>query len=284
MVRVWLLQSLSTGFDFPTQEARLQLYRVLLAVAVLWKAGATAFFGDWNRLRPGGFGRRMLVNARGPRQAAVLAALHKPLVVVRGVAGVMLLFGVEPKLAVVMAAVGFAHELSYEYRFNTIYITLSLLCLLPAGRLGDTLLPVEGVSSANTWSQFLIVLLTVDMYWNSAYHKLRSPQFRSGLSLVQLAYAADQVKTLMPMREYVHPPLGATRAAAAGAVPWWWRLMAAVVLVLEIVLPVGLVLPDTRAAAVVFGIGLHVAFLGILPLRLAPFTIATLATYVLFVP
>jgi hypothetical protein len=281
---VWLLQSLSAGFDFPTRDARLQVYRVLLAVAVLWKTGATAFLGDWNRLRPGGFGRRLLANARGPRQAAVLAALHKPLVVVRGAAGVMLLFGVEPRLAAVAAAVGFAHELAYEYRFNTIYITLSLLCLLPAGRLGDGLLPADGVSSANTWSQFLIVLLTVDMYWNSAYHKARSPQFRSGLSLVQLAYAADQVKTLLPRREYVHPPLGATRAAAAGAVPWWWRLTAVGVLVVEVLLPVGLVLPDTRTAAVAVGIGLHVAFLGILPLRLAPFTIATLATYVLFAP
>ena len=248
---------------------------------MLWKTGATGFLGDWNRLRGGGFGRRLLENARGPRQAAVLAALHKPLVVVRGIAGVMLLFGVAPKLAAVAAAVGFLHELSYEYRFNTIYVALSLLCLLPAGRLGDTLLPVEGVSSANTWSQFLIVVLTIDVYWNSAYHKVRSPQFRSGLSLAQLAYAADQVKSSLPLREYVHPPLGATRDVAAGAVSVRWRLMAVAVLALEVLLPVFLLSPDTRTAAVLAGIGLHVAFLGILPLRLMPFTIATLATYVL---
>ncbi|MFI9811220.1 hypothetical protein [Saccharothrix variisporea] len=281
---MWLLESLSNGFDTPVRDANLQVYRMLLAAAVLIKIGATAFLGDWNRFRPGGFGRYVLERQRGVRWARFLAAVHKPLVVARGIAAVMLFFGVAPKIAALIAAVGFLHELSYEYRFNTIYISLSLLCLLPAGRLGDSLSLSDGSSSANTWSQFLIVLLTADMYWNSAYHKVRSSQFVSGLSLAQLAYVARQAKPLLPMWEYAHPPLGATRAAAAGGAGTRWRVLAVTVVVLEVLIPVGLLVPETRSAAIAAGVALHMAFLGILPLRLAPFTLATLAAYLVFVP
>jgi hypothetical protein len=40
-------------------------------------------------------------------------------------------------------------------------------------------------SAANTWAQCLLVLVTTDIYGNSAWQKLRSPQFRTGLYLAQ---------------------------------------------------------------------------------------------------
>ncbi|GAA5706840.1 hypothetical protein [Streptomyces avermitilis] len=281
---MWLFHELATGFSWPVHDSRIQMYRILLAAAALLKALATLFLGDWNRLRVNSFGRFRLERTWGAGQARLISAVHKPLVLARLLASVLLLVGIEPKAAIAILLVGFGHELCYEYRFNTIYIATCLCFLLPAGSLGTTLGLSDGVSTDNAWSQFLIVLLTVDVYWNSAYQKLRSRQFRTGLSLVQQAYIADTVRPRIVGREYWHPPTGVTAAMAAGAVPRQWRALPVLVIMLEILLPIGLLVPVLRPFAVAAGIALHLGFLSILPLRLAPFTLASLATYLLFVP
>ncbi|MFJ1610754.1 hypothetical protein ACIOHS_46770 [Streptomyces sp. NPDC088253] len=63
------------------------------------------------------------------------------------------------------------------------YTLLTGGCLLLAGDLGHGLRIEHGPSTANTWAQCLLVLVTTDIYWNSAWQKLRSPQFRTGLYL-----------------------------------------------------------------------------------------------------
>ncbi|WP_280688662.1 MULTISPECIES: hypothetical protein [unclassified Kitasatospora] len=279
---MWLFRELLTGFSTPVHDSRIQVYRVLIAVAALLKTGATLFLGDWNRLRAGSFGRFRLERRWGIDRARLLSSVHQPLVVARLAASVLLLFGIQSRAAIVVLLLGFAQELCYEYRFNTIYLVTCLCFLLPAQNLGTTLAPSDGVSTGNAWSQFLIVLLTVDVYWNSAYQKLRSPQFMSGLSLVQQAYIAATVRPRIVGWEYWHPPTGATAAMAAGAVPRRWRVLAVLVVALEILLPVGLLVPPLRPFAVVAGVALHLGFMSILPLRLAPFTLASLASYLLF--
>ncbi|MFC4885314.1 hypothetical protein ACFPK5_08960 [Streptomyces beijiangensis] len=265
-------------------DAVLQLYRILVAVAVLWKSGATLLLGDWNRIRIGSFGRYQLEKRHGAARVWMISTFHKPLILARLAAAVLLLLGVGSRVAILVIVLGFVHELCYEYRFNTIYITLCLCCLLPAQRLGTGFELSGGTSTANSWSQFLVVLLTVDVYWNSAYQKLRSPQFMTGLSLVQQSYVAAAVRPQMTSWEYWHPATGATRAMAGGAVRTRWRAVATTVVVLEILLPVGLLTPALRSGAIVVGMGLHLAFMAILPLRLAPFTLVTLASYPLFMP
>ena len=73
-------------------------------------------------------------------------------------------------------------ELLYLENPNAVRYTLPTgTCLLLAGDLGHGLTIGHDPSTANTWAQCLIVLITTDIYWNSAWQKLRSPQFRSGL-------------------------------------------------------------------------------------------------------
>lgn len=281
---MWLWSSLSSAFDFPVHDGRLQLYRILLGAAMTWKTAASTFLGDWRRLQAGSFGRYQLAHRRGERAAGWIAAVHKPLLAARLPCCVLLLAGALPKLAIVVIVAGLVQELLYEYRFNTIYLALCALFLLPAGDLGSLGTPSASMSSANTWSQFLIVVLTIDVYWNSAYQKLRSPHFSSGLLLAQLAYVAGAVRPLMPGWEYWHPPIGASRSVAAGPVALRWRLLAAGVVLVEVLLPVGLLWEPLRPFAIGVGVLMHLAFLGILPLRLVPFTLTTLASYLLFAP
>jgi len=177
---------------------------------------------------------------------------------------------------------GLYHELLYEYRFNTIHMLLCLLFLLPAGALGHGFQLSAESSNKNTWSQFLIVLLTVDVYLNSAWHKVRSKHFISGVYLRQLTLAASELKSSMPLWEYRHPTVLAT-LARSGSHPAIWPLAAVGTVALESVVPIGLFISPLRPFAVLLGVGMHIVFMGILPVRLLPFTLASISTYVLFV-
>ncbi|MET9452503.1 hypothetical protein [Streptomyces cinerochromogenes] len=69
-------------------------------------------------------------------------------------------------------------------RPNTVrYTLLTGVCLFVGGDLGHGLSIEHAPSAANTWALCLLVLITADIYWNSAWQKLRSDQFRSGLYL-----------------------------------------------------------------------------------------------------
>src|SRR5215831_7826328 len=156
---MWLLHSLVDGFSVPVHDADVQLYRMLIAIAVLLKTAATLFLGDWNRLRSGSFGRYQIERRRGAELAAIISMLHKPLILIRFAAALLLLVGIQSRLAIAVIILGLVEELSYEYRFNTIYMTLCLCFLLPAQQLGFGFKLSDSVSTANSWSQFLIVLL-----------------------------------------------------------------------------------------------------------------------------
>ncbi|MGW0583688.1 hypothetical protein ACWD25_49065, partial [Streptomyces sp. NPDC002920] len=80
------------------------------------------------------------------------------------------------------------------------YTLLTEGCLLLAGDLGTDPHLRHGSSTANTWAQRLLVLITTDIYWNSAWNKLRSPQFRSGLHLAQWVHVYTQVREQLPYR------------------------------------------------------------------------------------
>lgn len=72
----------------------------------------------------------------------------------------------------------------YLMRPNTVrYTLLTGVCLFVGGDLGHGLSIEHAPSAANTWALCLLVLITADIYWNSAWQKLRSDQFRSGLYL-----------------------------------------------------------------------------------------------------
>ncbi|MFE2145616.1 hypothetical protein ACFXA3_28455 [Streptomyces sp. NPDC059456] len=60
------------------------------------------------------------------------------------------------------------------------------------------------------------------------------------------------------------------------------RPLAVLVVAIEALLPLGLLVPETRPWAVAVGICMHLCFWGLLPLMLAGFSLATTASYLLF--
>ncbi|MFJ3203322.1 hypothetical protein [Streptomyces sp. NPDC086989] len=280
---MWFFHSLTDLFHNPTQEAHLQLFRIALGFACVVKFLGELVQGMWNFLAVGTYSRHELGQRRGPDAVALIAALHHPVTVLRLTAALALTLGPWPHAAAAAVTLGLAFELTYLYRFNTVYLMLCAACLMFAGAPGRGLSVTYAQSSANTFAQFLIVLITSQMYVNSAWIKARSPHFRSGLRVAQWIEAGAAVRPLLPRREYFYPaPLvrllgsGSPRALRIG------RPLAVLVIAIEALLPLGLLVPETRPWAVVVGICMHLCFWGLLPLMLAGFSLATTASYLLF--
>jgi hypothetical protein len=128
------------------------------------------------------------------------------------------------------------------------------------------------------------VLVTTDIYWNSAWQKLRSPQFRSGLYLAQWVHTYSQVREQLPYRRQFAVP-GLVRRYAGNLTDRdvrLWRAVAATVIAAEIALPPALLIEQTMPYAVAAGIAMHAAFTCLEPRQLITFSGLTLGTYIAF--
>ena len=247
-----------------------EIFRVALGLALLWKFTLDAWQAGAQRLAPGGFAFRHL-EAHHRRLVRLIPVL-RILLVARFPGALAVVTGQGTWIGLAVCAGWLTCELAYDFRYHTVYLTLCCLFLLPAG-------------ASPGWSVVMIVLLTGQMYLNSAYLKLRSPQFRSGLVLSQFFSFSADVDDLLPWPEFLGPTRLRRRLGAPELLPWW-RGLSSVVIVLEAALPGALVLAGRSApvAVVVLGAALmmHMGFTALLPLRLVPFTTVTLAALLLF--
>lgn len=164
------------------------------------------------------------------------------------------------------------------------YTLLTGTCLLLAGDLGHGLHIEHGPSSANTWAQCLLVLITTDIYWNSTWQELRSPQFRTGLYLAQWIHVYTQVREQLPYRrQYAVPGIVRRHLGnLTGHDIHLWRMAAAAAITAEIMLPPAPLYPPTMPYAVATGIAMHTAFTCLKPRQLITFSGLNLGTGVAF--
>ncbi|MFJ4622237.1 hypothetical protein [Streptomyces sp. NPDC088812] len=282
---MWFFDALASGFTRPTDPGRLQLFRIIFG-AVLTARFTLAFGqGGWDRLAPGSLSLHVAEQRFGPRRARLLAGVYRPVLIVRTTAALTLALGLLPRLALLVVLAGAAMELLYLKSPNAVrYTLLTGTALLLAGDLGHGLVVEHGASTANTWAQCLLVLITTDIYWNSAWQKLRSSQFRSGLYLAQWVHTYSQVRDRLPYRRQFAVP-GFVRRNAGNLTDQdvrLWRAAAACVIAAEIALPPALLIEQTMPYAVVVGIGMHAAFTCLKPRQLITFSGLTVGTYIAF--
>jgi uncharacterized membrane protein YphA (DoxX/SURF4 family) len=296
---VWWVEAVADGFRYPASPLPVALFRVVLAVAVLWKFGYEHHRGAWRW-----FASDSYVYYRYRREHPRLpvgTTGYRVLYVAKLMAAGCLLVGLAPRPAALVLGVWFLFELRYDRKFHTAYLGLCALFLAASPALGDALTfrtvaeavassPVEAIrseaarTSDDVFAQVLLVLLTVQMYVSSAYRKLRSRQFMSGAALHVFTAALHGERYTQRFRDTWYPPLIARRLIdvpdRVGARRW--RPAAVATVVLEAVLPVALLVPALYPAAVAAGILMHAAFTAVLPIRLVPFSLATVGSYLLF--
>lgn len=297
---MWPFTSLLSGFpDVPSTS--LGLFRFALGVAVTWKSlwehhwgGASYFDRDsFTRWR---YERRSLALKFLPSPAGYRAFYYS-----RMIAAVLLLIGFEARIAAVVLAVWYFFEFSFDRKFHTAFLGLCCAILaisaatenyLSVARLVHAASPADffapGISAravADPWPQVLLTLLVIHLYWSSTWHKLRSPQFLSGDALQKALEHYGLIRDDIRHSEIWYPNR-LTRALTVDtpeAVRRRWRLPSLATVAVEASVPVLLLIPATWLIGCVVGIIMHAGFTAILPKRLLPFTIATLATYPLFV-
>ncbi|MEV6734545.1 MULTISPECIES: hypothetical protein [unclassified Streptomyces] len=282
---MWFFDALTSGFQHPTDPGRLQLFRIVFAAVLALRFVLSFGQGGWDRLAPGSLSAHLAEQRFGPARSRLLITLYRPALIVRTAAALCLAAGLAPRLALLLVLAGAAMELAYLKSPNAVrYTLLTGTCLLLAKDLGHGLHVEHGASTANTWAQCLLVLISTDIYWNSAWQKLRSPQFRSGLYLAQWIHTYAQVRDRLPYRRQYAVP-GLVRRHAGNLTDRdirLWRTLAATVIAAELALPPALLIKQTMPYAIAAGIAMHAAFTCLKPRQLITFSGLTLGTYLAF--
>ncbi|MFH9044311.1 hypothetical protein ACH4FA_33945 [Streptomyces sp. NPDC017966] len=282
---MWFVDAITSGFQHPTDPGQLHWFRIVFGTVCTLRFALSFGQGGWNRLVPGSLSLHLAEQRYGPARARLLAAVYRPALVLRTVAALALATGLEPRLSLLLVLAGAAMELLYLKSPNAVrYTLLTGACLMVAGDLGQGLSIGHEPSTANTWAQCLLVLVTTDIYWNSAWHKLKSPQFRTGLYLAQWIHTLTQLSKQLPHRRQYAVPRVVCRLTG-NLTPRdirLWRLAAAAVIALEIALPPALLISQTMPYAVAAGIAMHAAFTCLKPRQLITFSGLTTGTYLAF--
>ncbi|MFE7528026.1 hypothetical protein ACFU7Y_20255 [Kitasatospora sp. NPDC057542] len=284
---VWLFDAVTSGFQYPTDPSRLQMFRIAFGAVLTFRFAAAFTSGGWNRFAPDQVQAAFARRRHGDTRARVLFAVYRPMLVLRALAAPALALGLAPRLTLPIVLAGATTEFAYLRSPSAVrYIILTGTCLLLAGDLGHGLTLTHAPSHANTWAQFLLVLVTTDIYLNSAWHKIRSSQFRSGLYLAQFIHTYAQVKNdLRHRRQFAIPRLvqkhlGNLTSRDIRA----WRALSVTVIAVELALPIGLLLAQTRPYAEAAGIAMHAAFSCLKPIQLVTFSGLVTASYLAFAP
>ncbi|MET7695130.1 hypothetical protein ABZT06_45775 [Streptomyces sp. NPDC005483] len=277
---------MTSGFRSPTDPGRLQMFRIVYGTVLAVRFTLSFGQGGWRRFAPESLSLHLALQRFGPRRGRLLADAYRPLLIVRTAAALALAAGLTPRLSLLLVLAGAAMELLYLKSPSAVRFTLLTgACLMAAGDLGHGLTIDHHPSTANTWAQALLVLVTTDLYWNSAVQKWRSRQFRSGLFLAQWMHAYTQLKDRVPYRRQHAVPAAVHRRTGNLTTRdiHLWRLVAVTVITAEIALPVLLLISATTPYAIAMGIGMHVAFTCLKPRQLLTFSGLTVGTYAAFI-
>lgn len=279
-------------------------FRLILGTALLWKVIADQVFGmaKFFDLDP-----KSLVRWRYEHDEMAVKVLLSPsafrvFYVARAVAVLCLLAGILTPLAAGVVAAWCIFEFTFDRKFNTLFLGLmclpfvfasqanrylSLQSLLDAPSFTAFVTPIAAQGGRTSWPQLAAVVLMSQVYWSSAWHKAASRQFTSGDTLQKTFEQLASVRTELPpgRREYYFPDWFTRRfAVAEPSVARRWRLPSLATVAVEAALPLLLIFPLTWPAGVLLGLTTHAAFTSILPKRLVPFGLASVGTYLLFLP
>lgn len=283
---MWFFDALMSGFRSSTDPGHLQLVRIIYGTVHTARFTLSFGQGGWRRFAPGSLDLRLAKQRFGPRRGRLLAGVYRPALILRTAAAVALAAGLAPRLSLPLVLAGAAMDLLYLKSPSAVRFSVLLgACLMTAGNLGHGLHIEHHPSNANTWAQALMVLVTTDLYWNSALQKYRSHQFRTGLFLAQWMHAYTQLKDRLPYRhQHAVPRLVHRRTGSLTTRDiHLWQTVSVTVIAAETALPVALLIPQTTPYAITAGAGMHAAFTCLKPRQLLTFSGLTVGSYAAFI-
>lgn len=298
---IWWIYAVSAAFDMRVPALPSNLFRVGIAIAVLWKFTSDQLSGAWHFLDEGSFARFRYLSAHphGPFRSV---AVYRVAYLAKWVAAAGLILDVGPQICALVLAGWFALEAGYDRRFHIIFLMLTCIILGVDWGCGNILRPDQISCLVNTdcrhnlvntattwvWPKWITLLLVTQVYWASAYAKVRSLQFRSSDVLVATSRFLYMNRPHLRHWEFYYPKIMVKYLIEAPAdvcrrrwAPATWGTIVG-----EALLPFGLAtpVPSIFWAAFTVGVIMHVGFTTLLPRRLVPFTIACVAAYLMIIP
>ncbi|MFG2979176.1 hypothetical protein ACGFYY_40105 [Streptomyces sp. NPDC048331] len=279
----WLWEAISSGFTEPTEDWHLQAVRIMFGLACLAKFVHGATGGGWQRFRNDDISSYLFAKSYGTRSLQWMLRSYRPALITRIIAATLLTAGICPRLFAVLTVLGLFFEMLFIPRSLTFFMACTGIALACAGNLGSGFSLDDSSSTDNTWAQVIVMILALDLYINTAWLKIRSPQFRSGQVISQWLASGRQIQYLLPAWNYYYPQrLVALMATNDGNPTPLARTAAWGTIALEFLIPIGLLNEVTRPAAIAAGIGMHTAFAGLLPRHLAAYSLCSTGAYFAF--
>ncbi|SOJ57378.1 hypothetical protein MSIMFB_04857 [Mycobacterium simulans] len=298
---IWWINAVTTAFDMRVPALPSNLFRIGIALATLLKFTSEQMSGAWRYLDEGSYVRFRYLDAhpRGPFRSVTF---YRVAYLAKWLAATGLFLGIAPQMCALVLVFWFSLEISFDWKYHTIFLLLacavlsvdwgsaSILRLDRMPCLLDTGCRTELVNGATTWvwPKWITLLIVAQMYWASAYTKLRSAQFRSGSVLVKLSRYLYINRPLLRHWEFHYPNMMVNYLieAPVDVCRRRWALATWATIAGEALLPIGLAtpVPPIYYAAFGFGAMMHTGFTVLLPRRLIPFSIACLAAYLMIIP
>lgn len=287
----WIIKVTSSPFPEHVEIFPLVLFRVLFAMTCCVKFAIETYRGYWSH-----FNANKYLSVRFQFSSSPLfisRRIYKIAYISKILAAPALLLGIYPRCACAILIASFLVELHVFFKFHTCFfllLTISLIfspdlssCLtfktLMSGMDMHQALRQELATKGELLPYALVGITVLSLYLFSAYRKLSSPQFMRGLT-VRFTVAHLQCQ----QHDYGwNDMFFVTLLPSAERIPkeYWLSLSWSVVL-LELILPILLVLPDTVLIGAITGIFMHVFFTALSPVTLCHFSLATISTYLVF--
>ncbi len=294
---MWLVESLTSGFTQPIPIAPLCLFRVLFGLSCLLK-----FFVETKRGYYRYFESSMFLYVHyqlSPHRLPIRPVFYRWMYIGKIVVGTFLTLGLFSQIAAILLAIWFAVECSIYFKFHVSFFLLVSFILGLSADIGTVFgyhtlwlawrgdknsLLSDLSKTGDGLVPCMLVMTTSALYVFSAIRKIRSNDFTGGTVLYVTLQYLQQERCRRRHAEMFYPDWFITHCVerTEKQLKRIWRPVAGLTIAIEFILPFLLLTNRLGFAAALLGFVVHVGFTFLQPVTLAHFSLATVATYILF--
>lgn len=240
----------------------------------------------------------LLYQIRKPKDNWLTQRVWRAVYLLKVPAAIFLFLGLLCKVSLIILIVSFFIELRIYFKYHSNFMLLLCIGLLFSQSIDSSFSISQWIYSAS-WNEFMIssfqtkdytivplwgMMTVFAMYFFAALHKLNSP-FLSGKIVSTTVYILDLERPSRKFIDFRLPDFLIRGFITDSGLPRkLLKYLMHLTVLLEFLIPIGFLFQNTTTYSIILGVILHVCFLFLLPTTLLDFSLATISTYLFFVP